>query len=137
MKHFRLETLIDGPIIRKIGSRGSSRSGASSLLSALSIAADEVPFDEGELYGFLHFRIDTALKAQKRSHWSVGRVYNTLTGQSATYVPLSGTHLRQALSCIGLQPPEKVVVQGRYELRLDYALKAYDALKLKVEAKAK
>ncbi len=85
----------------------------------------------------MHFRIDTALKAQKRGHWSGGRVYNSLTGQSASYVPLSGTHLRQALSCIGLQPPEKVVVQGRYELRLDYALKAYAALKSRLETEPK
>ncbi|MBO9436618.1 hypothetical protein J7394_20605 [Ruegeria sp. R13_0] len=132
MERFRLETVLDGPVIRETGSRGSS-----SLFSALSVAADEVPFDERELYGFLHFRIDTALKAQKRGHWSGGRVYNSLTGQSESYVPLSGTHLRQALSCIGLQPPEKVVVQGRYELRLDYALKAYAALKSRLETEPK
>lgn len=135
MLRFQLETVIDGPIIRKTGSRVSS-GGMSSILSALSIAADEVPFDQAELYGFLHFRLDTALKAQKRSFWFGGRFYNALTGQSATYLPLSGTHLRQALSCVGLEAPDQVVVQERYELRLDYALKAYTALKTKIEDKA-
>ncbi len=110
---YRLGTTIDGPLIRKVGTRGSNS--GSSILSALSVAADEVPFDETELYGFLHFRIDTAFKAQKRSCWFGGRFYNALVGQSVTYVPLAGTHLRQTLSCLGLQAPEKVAVQGRYE----------------------
>ncbi len=126
---------MDGPIVRKSGSRGSN--GTSVVFSALSVAADEVPFAQDELFGFLHFRVDTAVKAQKRSLWFGGRFYNGLTGQSATYIPLSGTHLRQVLSCIGLQPPEQVVVQGRYELRLDYALKAYHALKLNAEVQSK
>ncbi|WP_425078202.1 hypothetical protein [Ruegeria denitrificans] len=132
MTRYRLAAMIDGPLARQVGKRGST--GGASFQSALSVAADEVPFDETELYGFLHFRIDTALKAQKRSNWFGGRFYNALVGQSATYVPLSGTHLRQALSCLGLQAPEKVVVQGRYELRLDYALKAYEELALRVNA---
>jgi len=107
------------------------------MLSALSVAADEMPFNSDELYGFVHFRIDTAFKARKRCRWLGGRLYNALTGQSVTYIPLSGTHLRQALFCIGLQPPDQVVVQGRYELRLDYALKVHDALKSKAEADPK
>lgn len=135
LTRYRLGTTIDGPLIRKVGTRGLN--GRSSILSALSVAVDEVPFDESELYSFLHFRVDTAFRAQERSRWFGGRFYNSLVGQSATYVPLSGTHLRQTLSCLGLQAPEKVVVQGRYELRLDYALKAYEELALRVKAESK
>ena len=108
-----------------------------SISSALSIAVDEVPLDEVELLGFLHFRIYTAVKAQGRNHWFGGRIFNALSGQSPIYIPLSGTHLRQTLSFVGLQPPESVVAQGRYELRLDYAQRAYDALKSKLDAESK
>jgi len=107
------------------------------MFSALSVAAEEIPFVPDELYGFVYFRLDTAFKARNRSLWFGGRLYNALTGQSATYIPLSGTQLRQALSCIELQPPEQVAVQGRYELRLDYALKVYDALKSNAQAVSK
>ena len=63
------------PIIRMLSLRGKSRAGGMTggglnlALTALNIAADELPFDEKELYHFLHFRIDTVKKAESRSRW--------------------------------------------------------------------
>ncbi|WP_170427820.1 hypothetical protein [Ruegeria arenilitoris] len=113
---------------------GSSLSPALSLLgSAFSEAADIMPFKADELFGFLHFRLHTAHQAKKRSRWSLGRVYNRFSGQSAEYIPLSGTQLIQTFSAAGIQAPDFIVIRGRYELRLDYAQQAYDALKKQIE----
>lgn len=103
----------------------------------MSAAADLLPFDSNELFGVLHFRLHTARNARKRSCWFGGRVYNRFTGQSANYVPLSGTHLVQTFSAAGIQAPDFIVLRGRYELRLDYAQKAYDALKVEFDAEPK
>ncbi|MDA7964868.1 hypothetical protein [Ruegeria sp.] len=111
--------------------------GLGAVVSAMSAAADLMPFDPDELYGVLHFRLHTAKEAGKRSGWVGGRLYNRFAGESADYIPLSGTHLAQTFSAAGVEAPDFVVARGHYELRLDYAQKAYDALKEKLDAKSK
>jgi len=85
--------------------------------------------DVKQLYGFLHFRLHSAKQAQTRSGWFGGRMFNKFSGESPDYIPLSGTQIRQAFLAARIQPPEFIVASGNYELRLDYAQKAYDALK--------
>ena len=99
------------------------------MLSAMSKAADLAPMDVDQLYGFLHFRLHSAKQAQERSSWFGGRLFNKFSGETADYIPLSGTQLMQAFLAAGIQPPEFIVARGSYELRLDYAQKAYEALK--------
>ncbi len=130
------------PILRIVSAPGPTQKGVQSafsdglapVASAMSVAADLIPFYSKQLFGVLHYRIHTALKAKKRDGWLGGRLYNRFSGQSVDYIALSGTHLRQAFSAAGIQAPDFIVARGQYELRLDYAQKAYDALKLKFEA---
>ncbi len=103
------------------------------MLSALSKAADLAPMDVKQLYGFLHFRLHSAKQAQDRSGWFGGRLFNKFSGESSDYIPLSGTQMTQAFLAAEIQPPEFIVANGSYELRLDYAQKAYDALKKTLE----
>ncbi|KII18200.1 hypothetical protein OO25_04335 [Phaeobacter sp. S60] len=95
----------------------------------MSKAADLAPMDVKQLYGFLHFRLHSAKQAQERSGWFGGRLFNKFSGESSDYIPLSGTQIRQAFLAAGIEPPEFIVASGNYELRLDYAQKAYDTLK--------
>ncbi|WP_424833761.1 hypothetical protein [Ruegeria sp.] len=126
--------IASGPSPTQKGAQNASSDGLAPVTSAMSAAADLMPFDPKELYGVLHFRLHTALEAKKRSSWVGGRCYNRFTGQSAEYIPLSGTHLVQAFSAAGIEAPDFIVPRGQYELRLDYAQKAYDALKAKIDA---
>lgn len=100
----------------------------------MSAAADVMPFDSRELFGVLHFRLHTALEARRRSSWVGGRLYNRYTGHSKDYIPLSGTHLVQTFAAAGIEAPDFIASGGQYELRLDYAQKAYDALKERIGA---
>ncbi len=64
-------------------------------------------------------------------------MFNRFSGQSADYILLSGAHLRQVFSAAGIEAPEFIVARGQYELRVDYAQRAYDALKGQAGAAAK
>ncbi|WIY24948.1 hypothetical protein [Parasedimentitalea psychrophila] len=128
--------IISGPSPTMKGVTGAASGGLSPLFSALSTAADLAPMDAKQLYGFLHFRVEAASRAEGRSGWFGGRMYNKFSGESPDYIPLSGTQLRQAFLVAGIQPPDFVVAAGQYELRLDYVRKAYNALKAVVETKA-
>jgi len=125
--------IISGPSPTMKGASEAASGGISPLISALSTAADLAPMDDEQLYGFLHFRVLSAKRAEDRSGWFGGRLYNKFSGESPNYIPLSGTQLRQAFQAAGIQPPDFVVAAGKYELRLDYAHKAYDALRASAE----
>lgn len=103
-------------------------------MSALNLGADAIPYAARDLFDSLQFRIYTAETAAKRAHWVGGRLYNVLTGQSGTYVPLYGTHLRQSLQVVLGHIPEGIEPAGEYELRLDYAKRALVAIKDQLEA---
>lgn len=103
--------------------------GVASPISALSRAADQMSLDADQLKGFLHFRLATAKAAAGRAGWFGGRLYNRISGESPDYIPLSGTHLRQAFLAMRIEPPEFVVARGEYEFRVDYARKALTALR--------
>ncbi|MCF6433189.1 hypothetical protein [Leisingera sp. MMG026] len=121
--------ILSGPTPNQVAAGEISTGGTASLLSAISKAADLAPMDVKQLYGFLHFRLHSAKQAQARSGWFGGRLFNKFSGESSDYVPLSGTQMTQAFLAAGIEPPEFIVASGNYELRLDYAQKAYDALK--------
>ena len=82
--------------------------------------------DADQLKGVLHFRLATAKAA---AGWFGGRLYNRISGESPDYIPLSGPHLRQAFLAMRIEPPEFVVARGEYEFRVDYARKAFTALR--------
>ncbi|WP_120635345.1 hypothetical protein [Ruegeria sp. EL01] len=95
-----------------------------------------MPFDAKALFGVLHFRLHSVEQAKKRQVWFGGRLFNKFSGQSADYIPLSGVHLRQVFSAAGIDAPKFIVARGQYELRVDYAQRAYDTLKGQVGAVA-
>ena len=125
--------IISGPSPTMKGAAEATTGGMSPLISELSQAAALAPMDAEQLYGFLHFRLHSAIQAEQRSGWIGGRLFNKFSGGTPDYIPLSGTQLRQSFVAAGIQPPDFVVAAGQYELRLDYARKAYDALKATVQ----
>lgn len=125
-----------GPIIKAQGSNSllgaafskAMSAGLAPLLQAGSKAAELYPHDEQGLLRVLHYRVQSARIANRRSRWFGGRFYNWMAGEDPQYLPMSGTHLRQALTVAGLETPEPVVSHGRYLLRLDVGEKARDLL---------
>lgn len=120
--------VLSGPSPTQTGVNEAVLGGAASPISALSKAADLMPLDADQLKGFLHFRLATAKAAADRAGWFGGRLYNAVSGESPDYIPLSGTHLRQAFIAMRIEPPEFIIAGGEYELRVDYAQKALAAL---------
>lgn len=112
--------------------RGLAAKRKAAALAAMNLGAEQMPFEPNALYRVLHFRIDTADKAAERAKWAGGRMFNLLTGQSAHFTPLYGTHVRQVLSWAGQNVPGGIVPAERYELRLDFAKLAYEALRAKL-----
>ncbi|MFV2052589.1 hypothetical protein [Aliiroseovarius sp. YM-037] len=102
--------------------------GLSTLFSAGSNAADMLPHNQDGLFQILHFAIHTTENAVRRSRWFGGRLFNKFSGESADYVRLSGAHLIQTLRVAGIQPPDFIVIAGKYLLRLDVAKEAHARL---------
>ncbi|AZV78121.1 hypothetical protein EBB79_09710 [Parasedimentitalea marina] len=96
-------------------------------------AAESTPFNVDELYIFLSMRIHAALEAQKRAIWFGGRLYNRLSGISESYIPLTGPLLLTVLELVGRDGTSLVLGDQPYELRLDFAQKAHDVLRVKFE----
>ncbi|WP_282151122.1 hypothetical protein [Ruegeria atlantica] len=117
----------------RIQLKGRAAKRKTAALSAMNLGAEQMPFEPLRLYQVLHFRIDTAETAARRAKWAGGRLFNLLSGQSAQFIPLYGTHVRQVLSAAGLNVPDGIVPAERYELRLDYAKRAYTALKAELK----
>ena len=112
--------------------RGLAAKRKAAALAAMNLGAEQMPFEPNAPYLVLHIRIDTADKAAERAKWAGGRMFNLLTGQSAHFIPLYGTHVRQVLSWAGQNVPGGIVPAERYELRLDFAKLAYEALRAKL-----
>lgn len=127
---------MNGPIIKAqksnslLGDAFSKAMGAglAPLLQAGSKAAELYPHDEQGLLRLLHYRVQSAKIADRRSRWVGGRFYNWMAGEDPHYLPMSGTHLRQALTVAGLETPDPVVPQGQYLLRRDVGEQAWDLL---------
>ena len=131
--HNPVVKIIEGPSMTQVGAQEATTVGLMRFLSARSIAADMKPFDRGELFRALHFRLYEARRTQGRAKWFGGRLYNCLTGQDPNYVLFSGTHLGQTLELVRTQTPDFVVPRGKYLLRFDHVEKAYEQLKYKLE----
>ncbi|WP_299890065.1 hypothetical protein [uncultured Ruegeria sp.] len=129
--------IVSGPSPTQKGMHNAAADGFALAVSSISAAADLLPFDSEALFGVLHFRLHSAGQARKRRIWFGGRMFNRFSGQSADYILLSGAHLRQVFSAAGIEAPEFIVARGQYELRVDYAQRAYDALKGQAGAAAK
>lgn len=110
------------------GAAQATVSGLAPLLSALSRATDLLLHDDIGLHNFLNFRVAVAYQASQRRRWFGGRIYNKLAGEEADYIPISGAHLEQTLSVVGLTTPEFVAASEQYLLRVDYAKGAIDVL---------
>lgn len=127
---------ISGPLFKTLAGSSATMAGVShvisfglgSFITAGSKAADYFPHDVEGLLHNLRFRNRTAEIAQKRSRWFGGRFYNYFSAEHPDYIPISGTHLRQALNAAGIEPPEFIVKSGKYELRLDVSQKAVQQL---------
>ena len=102
------------------------------MVSAASKAADLFPHDTEGLLQILHFRNEVAKVAAKRQRWIGGRLYNTFSGDDPDYIPISGSHMRQALRVVGIEAPEFVVAVGKYKLRLDISVQAAGILRKEV-----
>jgi hypothetical protein len=120
--------IIRGPSPTRTGLADAALAGTESLFSALSRAVDLQAHDLAGLRQILIFRRGVARQASKRSRWICGRLYNRFIGEDPDYIPMSGTHLMQTLSACDLNSPDFVVQTGEYELRLDYAEAAIEAL---------
>ncbi|MEP1588333.1 MAG: hypothetical protein ABJR46_06115 [Tateyamaria sp.] len=121
--------IIEGPSPTKEGISQASTAGMTSVLSAASKAADLFAHDTEGLVQILHFRNQIAKAAHRRSSWFGGRIYNKFSGEEADYIPVSGTHLRQTLSAVGIETPSFVIASGQYQLRLDISEEAVSLLK--------
>ncbi|MEM7090697.1 MAG: hypothetical protein AAF496_14125 [Pseudomonadota bacterium] len=128
--------ILNGPSALSKGTSAAVTKGLNSVFSAGSAAADRLPFDREQLFGVLHFRLYETERARQRAGWIGGRIYNKFSGADPDYIPMSGTHLTQALDVIRIQAPDFVVVSGQYLLRYDYAKRAYDRIKQEREAEA-
>lgn len=126
--------IVTGTSQAQRGAAQATVSGLAPLLSAISRATDLLAHDEIGLHNFLNFRVAVAHQASQRSRWFGGQIYNKLTGEKANYIPISGTHLEQTLSVVGLTTPEFVAASGKYLLRVDYAQGAIDALAKSIAA---
>ncbi|MFT4961578.1 MAG: hypothetical protein ACI92Z_002670 [Paracoccaceae bacterium] len=93
-------------------------------VTAGSNAADLYPHDTKGLLQILHFGNQIAKTALKPNAWIGGRLYNWFSGEDTDYTPIPGTHLRQTLRAVGIQPPEFVMNSGKYKLRLDLSQEA-------------
>lgn len=120
--------ILSGPSPTQKGVSQAATSGLASVFSAISNAADLAPHDLDGLVQALHFKNQVAKAALRRSRWFGGRFYNRVSGEDPDYVPLSGTHMRQALLAAGIEPPDFIVGSGKYQLRLDISLEAVAAL---------
>ncbi|MEP5761423.1 MAG: hypothetical protein ABJ327_19320 [Litoreibacter sp.] len=116
--------VLEGPSPTQVGIPNAVTDGMGTILSAASTAAEIFAHDEAGLLQILHFRIQIAKAARRRGRWFGGRIYNKFSGEIADYIPMSGTHLRQSLPLVGIDPPSFVVASGKYELRLDLAEQA-------------
>lgn len=120
--------VLQGPSATQKGVGDAVTTGLSSVVSAGSNAVELFAHDQDGLLTMLHRKVATAKDARKRSRWFGGRFYNRCAGDDPDYVPLSGTHLRQAMSAAGIEAPDFVVAAGRYALRFDIAATALAAL---------
>ena len=120
--------ILEGPSATQKGAASAVTAGLSSVVSAGSNAAELFAQDQVGLLTMLHRKVATAKDARKRARWFGGRFYNRCAGDDPYYVPLSGTHLRQAMSAAGIDAPDFVVGAGRYALRFDIAATALAAL---------
>jgi len=120
--------ILKGPSPTEVGISSAVAAGLAPVLSAGSKAADFFAHDHEGLLQILHFRNQTAKAAYKRSSWIGGRIYNKFSGEQTDYIPVSGTHLRQILTVVGIETPEFVVASGKYSLRLDMSEKAVSIL---------
>ncbi|TDT77492.1 hypothetical protein BDE40_0779 [Litoreibacter halocynthiae] len=121
--------VLSGPLPTQKGLSNAITAGLAPALSAGSKAADLFPHDEEGLLQILHFRNQIAKNASRRARWFGGRLFNRFSGEDGTYIPLSGTHLRQTLDVAGIDSPSFVVASGQYLLRLDISERAAAALK--------
>lgn len=120
--------IVEGPNPTQEGMSQAATGGMASVFSAASKAADLFPHDVEGLIQILHFRNQIAKAAARRSRWFGGRIYNKLTGEEADYIPISGTHLRQAFAIVKIETPDFIVAAGKYQLRLDISEKAVNIL---------
>ncbi|NSX54133.1 hypothetical protein [Parasulfitobacter algicola] len=111
--------VISGPSPTMDGIAKAITWGLAPVLSAGSKAADQLPHDSEGLLQILHFRNQTAKSAHQRSGWIGGRLFNKFSGEDANYIPISGMHLRQTLTVVGIEPPDFVISSGQYQLRTD------------------
>jgi hypothetical protein len=120
--------ILAGPSPAKAAFSQVAAMGMGSVGSVLSKAADSVPHDPDGLLQILYYRNHIARQAGRRSRWIGGRIYNHISGEYPDYIPISGTHLRQTLSVVGIETPDIVAATGQYQLRLDVSEKAVKLL---------
>lgn len=113
--------ILKGPSPTQTATGQTTTSGMSSIVGALSKAADIVPHDTDGLRQVLHFRLGGARLAKTRASRFWGRFYNKCTGEDPDYIPMSGTHLCQALDAANIAAPDFIEAGGTYALRVDLA----------------
>ena len=120
--------IISGPTPTRTGVDAIVTSGLAPLVSAGSIAADIYIHTDAGLEQMLRFRAHATHRANQRTRWLGGRIYNRLSGEDPNYIPISGTHMRQTLLEIGIEPPDFVIARGKYMLRIDFVDEAITSL---------
>ena len=116
--------ILEGPSSANDGISNAVSVGLAPIISVASKAADVFAHDYEGLLQILRFRNQTAKAAHRRSGWIGGRIFNKFSGEDTNYIPVSGTHLRQALAVVGIEAPEFIVASGKYSLRLDLSEEA-------------
>ena len=91
---------------------------------------ERLAMSEGQLARFLYVRLRHADDAVRRARWFGGRIYNNMVGADAAYTDMPGHHLLMAMDWAGVPAPKGVQPDRSYQLRLDVAAKAFEALHL-------
>lgn len=103
--------------------------GLGAIASAGSRAVEMMPHSADELLNSLHMKLHLSAVARARATWFGGRFYNRMVGERPDYIQLSGRHMGQVLTVLGLRAPDWVKTADQYLLRVDLAGRAYDSMR--------
>lgn len=90
-----------------------------STRSEFALRLKEAPYNLDELSAFLNLRLKIAERASERSKSLLGRIYNTLAGESPEYSQLTGREIQVVAHVIGAEVSDLDDAHALFELRVD------------------
>ncbi|WBU61457.1 hypothetical protein [Paracoccus albus] len=88
-----------------------------------------MPHMPKELLRFLHLKLYESARMRKRARWPGGGFLNWALGEGEPdYIHCAGSHLRQILEVLSVEPPANIERMAQYALSVGWAQQAYDRL---------